>query len=732
MSTEAPGENLPPVRQTLVMQLQRHRKENRLLVFLALAVLVVWSAVSVLHQRAEEMDPATITRGLVLFVLSYLNVTLIAAVLFVLCRTLIKVWLERRRGVLGSRFRTRLLVTYIGLTAIPIGLLFFTATGFLQRSIDRWFSSPVREVVGRARSVEDMAERRIADGALEDARVLSRLRVESVPANRVPGALENFRRELRLDSAEIYRRGVREASAAGRAVLLSPLPASTLQSTDSHGEALKIEVLPDGSHLFRALRRSGDRIFAAGIRVPPADARAMRAIASAWSDYQKLEVQKPSIKAANVSTFLLITLAVLLASIWTGMTLARRITGPIAALAESTRRIRSGDLSARVDVVADDELGVLVESFNSMADGLQEARDSTLRSNEELQEINRRLDVERRLLSTVLESVTTGVIAFDASGRITVANPAARSLLTLGEADVTLERLESRPELAPLVSLLAEAGSGSAPASPREMILSGEGGERRLEIALRPLTDASGSERGGWVVAVEDSTHVAREQKLAAWSEVARRVAHEIKNPLTPIRLSAERIARRLRQGGPGLPEAIERGTKVIVEEVTFLKSLVDEFSRFARLPEMKPEPVDLPELTRSAVRLFDGARDGVSVRVESRLAREKVLLDPDQIKRVLINLIDNALEACGPRGKIQVRLSNGARGVTIEVADTGRGIPPRDREKLFLPDFTTKGRGTGLGLAIVSRIVADHKGTIRVEDNRPHGARFIIELPAA
>jgi nitrogen fixation/metabolism regulation signal transduction histidine kinase len=264
------------------------------------------------------------------------------------------------------------------------------------------------------------------------------------------------------------------------------------------------------------------------------------------------------------------------------------------------------------------------------------------------------------------------------------------------------------------------------------MILSGEGGERRLEIALRPLTDASGSERGGWVVAVEDSTHVAREQKLAAWSEVARRVAHEIKNPLTPIRLSAERIARRLRQGGPGLPEAIERGTKVIVEEVTFLKSLVDEFSRFARLPEMKPEPVDLPELTRSAVRLFDGARDGVSVRVESRLMRERVLLDPDQIKRVLINLIDNALEACGPSGEIQVRLSDGPRGVTIEVADTGRGIPPRDREKLFLPDFTTKGRGTGLGLAIVSRIVADHNGTIRVEDNRPRGARFIIELPAA
>jgi nitrogen fixation/metabolism regulation signal transduction histidine kinase len=457
----------------------------------------------------------------------------------------------------------------------------------------------------------------------------------------------------------------------------------------------------------------------------------MRAIASAWSDYQKLEVQKPSIKAANVSTFLLITLAVLLASIWTGMTLARRITGPIAALAESTRRIRSGDLSARVDVSANDELGVLVDSFNSMAAGLQDARDTTLKSNEELQEINRRLDLERRLFATVLESVTTGVLAFDTNGRITVANPAARSLLSLGEGDMSLERLRERPELERLVSLLEDAVRGSA-SSARELILSGDGAERRLEIALRPLSAATAGEHGGWVVAVEDTTHVAREQKLAAWSDVARRVAHEIKNPLTPIRLSAERIARRLRSGGPDLPETIERGTKVIVDEVRVLKSLVDEFSRFARLPEMKPEPVDLAGLAASAVRLFEGARDGVQVRLDSRLSRERVLLDPEQIKRVLINLIDNALEACGPVGETVVRLSDGAHGVTIEVADTGRGIPVRDREKLFLPDFTTKGRGTGLGLAIVSRIVADHNGTIRVEDNRPTGARFIIELPAA
>ena len=227
-------------------------------------------------------------------------------------------------------------------------------------------------------------------------------------------------------------------------------------------------------------------------------------------------------------------------------------------------------------------------------------------------------------------------------------------------------------------------------------------------------------------------THVAREQKLAAWSEVARRVAHEIKNPLTPIRLSAERIAKRWKAGAPDIAETIERGTRVIVEEVNFLKSLVDEFSRFARLPRMRPEPTDLSTLALSAVRLFDGAREGVRIEVESPRVPCIVTVDPEQIRRALINLIDNALEACGSSGVIVVAVSEGPRGVQLEVTDTGRGVSANDRERLFLPDFTTKGRGTGLGLAIVSRIVADHHGTIRVEDNRPRGARFIIELPAA
>ena len=711
----------------IASEILRRRKDNRLIVGLVLSVLVVWAAVSVLEQRAAELDPATITRGLLLFVLSYLNVTLIAAVLFVLGRTLLKTWLDRRRPALGSRFRTKLLVTYIGLTAIPVALVFFSATGLLQTTIDRWFSTPVRQVVVQARAVQDRAERRVLDQALNEARSVSAAARE-LSGDAVP-PLDARRRERGLDSLEIYRGGRRMAVTAADPQP-PPLAAATLGGDGAEGEPFKIEVLADGSHRYRAAFRSGDRVYVAGIRLPAAEARSLDGIAAAWSEYQKLEVQKPAIKAANISTFLLLTLAILFASIWTGLTLARRITEPIGALAASTGRLRSGDFSARVDVPATDELAVLVESFNRMAAGLEDARGALLHTNAELQDSNLRLELERRLFSTVLESVTTGVIALDAGGQITVCNPAARALLGLTE-EVTAVSLAARPDLEPLVTLLEEARSGAPAAAPRELVLSDDSGERHIEVSLRPLPRSDGEGRG-WVLALEDTTHVAREQKLAAWSEVARRVAHEIKNPLTPIRLSAERILRRFRAGEPDLPEAIERGTRIIVEEVGFLKSLVNEFSRFARLPQMRPQPTDLTELARSAVRLFEGEREGIAVRVESRLARGTVVLDPDQIKRALVNLIDNALEACDEEGEIVVTLSDREGGCTIEVADTGRGVPARDREKLFLPDFTTKGRGTGLGLAIVHRIVADHRGTIRVEDNRPRGARFIIELPAA
>jgi two-component system nitrogen regulation sensor histidine kinase NtrY len=703
-------------------------RDTRLIAALVLAVLVVFVAVRLLERSADRLE-GDITRGVLLFVLSYLNITLITAILFVLGRTLMKAWLEQRRGRLGSRFGTKLLATYIALTLIPIGLIFFLATSRLDRTIDRWFSTPAREVVERARAVEDAAERQIAARALGEARALQRL-AATAEGLEPAISLDQLRQEEGVEALEIYRAGRRWAISSSDPAL-PPLPAETLAEAATKREALKIEVLPDGSRRVRGVRGEGESAWASSLRVSARDAAAMGAIASAWSEYKKLEVQKSAIKAADISRFLLVTLAIVFGVVWVGLTLSRRITGPISALAESTGRLRAGDLSARVNVVADDELGVLVDSFNRMAAGLQETQAALLRSNADLRDTNVRLEQERGLLATILGSVTTGVLAFDGRGEVTACNPAARSLLDL-QGSVTAESLRARADLVPLCLLVEEARAGTFPAAPRELLRHGEEGERHLEMAVRPLEAIPGVEGTGLVLAVDDTTHVAREQKLAAWSEVARRVAHEIKNPLTPIRLSAERILRRFRAGDPELAHAVEGGTRTIVEEVDVLKGLVDEFARYARLPPMRPEPTDLPELARSAARLFEGVREGVRVAVDSRLPARTYSVDPDQIKRVLVNLVANAVEACGERGEITVTLRERTGGVVIEVSDTGRGIPAADRDKLFLPDFTTKGRGTGLGLAIVSRIVADHNGTIRVEDNRPRGARFIIELPAA
>jgi two-component system, NtrC family, nitrogen regulation sensor histidine kinase NtrY len=693
-------------------------------VALGLAVLLVWGAVSISEQSARHLAPETITTRILLFVLWYIDLTLIVAVLFVIFRALIKLMLERRRGVLGSKFKTKLLVTYIGLTLIPIGLIFIAATDLLQKSIDRWFALPVQQVMDRARQVNDMADRRLGDAARNEAHALAR----TLPAE--PRAIEAFLRQdahLRsLGSVEWYpggRAGFRAISSAPAGEGPPLLSTDDLRDvTDPQGWP-RIDVTSRGGHWIRAGVRNARGTVVVGFYVRPAEAKAGEFLSNAWSDYQKFEVQRPAIKASNLLTFLLLTLAVLFAAIWIGLTLARRITIPIQAMAESTRRIAEGDLTARVEAPAIDELGVLVDSFNTMTTELRENKEALLRSNRGLTDTN-------SLLSAVLSSVHTGIAVFDPDGRVAMANPAIERILGLRARPRHLDEWRAIPSLHPLVEYL-EKNRDSAADTTREFTLERDERPIRVEAAVAPLR-APESSIPALLLALEDTTEIARAQKLQAWSEVARRVAHEIKNPLTPIRLSAERMIRKLRSGDPETPQAVEEGARLIVEEVELLKSLVDEFSMFARMPETRPTPTDVRALTERVLRLYEDPDNGVCLRLDDHLAQRQFLLDPDQIQRALSNLLENALEATPKGGEITVRLSEADGHLSIEVADCGRGVPRTDRDKLFLPDFSTKGRGTGLGLAIVQRIVADHHGTIRCEDNKPRGARFIIELPAA
>jgi len=445
-----------------------------------------------------------------------------------------------------------------------------------------------------------------------------------------------------------------------------------------------------------------------------------------------MAAKKDDLKASHLLIFLMVTLLILLASSWVGLYLARRVTVPIQALAEGTRIISSGDLSHRVVVEADDELGVLVRSFNRMTEELASSKEQLERSNRELVATNQRLADQRAGIAAVLENVAAGVLSVDSAGRIRTCNSAALYMLRQREDDVLgkpVAEAWADPERRRLAAFVAETAEGQSTHASKEVHLTLGGELKTFDARMTALRDAEGKVAGR-VLVLEDLTELIQAQQLAAWNEAARRIAHEIKNPLTPIRLSAERLLRKSQQGDPGLAKAIEDGVEIIVREVVTLQGMVDEFSRYARMPRPRPAPVDLPRLVGETLHLYRNLKPGVEVEGEVDPALSAVWIDGEQIKRALINLLDNAVEATDAPGHVTVAAHPVNGHLEIQIADTGRGIPPESKEKLFLPYFSTKGRGTGLGLAIVHRIVTDHQGAIRVEDNAPRGTVFTVELP--
>jgi two-component system nitrogen regulation sensor histidine kinase NtrY len=493
---------------------------------------------------------------------------------------------------------------------------------------------------------------------------------------------------------------------------VSEPPARFFDEATSKGRAVKIDVGASGKWIRVGTRIGTTPYYAVtGVFVPAAMSRMIDESIVAHKNFQQLDAQRPTLKASQTSLFLAITLAILFTTLWTSIYASRSVTVPIQALAEATSKLAEGGYGHRITLTAGDELGKLIDSFNAMSAQIADA--------------NQRLDSERSYLFTVLDSVSAGIIAFTGDFELLSLNRAALAMLDIEQppprallADVLTG------DLTPLHDTLRELTQRTMRA--REVTLIRGGELRYLELSLARLC---GGGDNGWVVAIEDSTQLVQAQKLAAWNEAARRIAHEIKNPLTPIQLSAERIARKFRNGDGDTGQAIEEGTRTIVSEVGELKRMVDEFARFARMPVVHLRHAQLADILQQAASLYRDVKKDVTVTVSIEGELE-LLLDPEQIRRAVGNLLKNAVEAT-EAGEIRVTARREAQHVVIEIADPGRGVPDADKEKLFLPHFSTKGRGTGLGLAIVHRIVNDHDGRISVHDNYPRGTRFEIELPA-
>jgi two-component system nitrogen regulation sensor histidine kinase NtrY len=458
-----------------------------------------------------------------------------------------------------------------------------------------------------------------------------------------------------------------------------------------------------------------------------------RRMTQAFESYNQMRVRKRPLTGFYLSFFLMLTLCILVGASWVGLYLAKGITRPVQDLAAAAREIGAGRLDQRVEARSNDEFGSLVDAFNAMAGELATSRRRVERSTLDLERQHVEGENRRHYIETILERITAGVVSVDASGTVTTVNSAAARLLSLDRTVVgqPVTAVFDREDLHSLGALLSAGGRTTSEPAVQEIAMSRGGRELQLAAVATALTGDNG-EPAGQLLVLDDVTPLIRAQKVAAWREVARRLAHEIKNPLTPIQLSAERMRRHFAGGNAATRELVEECTTTIIGEVESLKGLVDEFAQFARMPSPRTVPTDLARLITETLALYDGIFTDVTI--VRRFAGDVPLvrLDVEQLRRVVINLVDNAIEAMDRKGEIviETQLDRANRLVRVIVADDGPGIPEVEREKLFLPYYSTKRRGSGLGLAIVRRIIAEHGGSVEVGDSSPRGTRFTIELP--
>jgi len=683
----------------------RYHKENRFLVAVFVFLMVLSSGAFYLLQRAKESSPEELTNRVLLFVLWYLDISLILILSFILIRNLVRLAVERRTGVLGSRFRTKLVLTYVGLTFVPVILIFLIATNLLQGSIDRWFSAPV-ETILRGGAQVTVQVRELVEDRLQRQAVVAAEEFENSGGRLDLVQLQHL---LGVDMVALYAGGdLEEAVADPRRIpaSLPPLRWEDLPPSDVRSERWR------GGLLIRAwspIENEGRMVV--GNMLPRELLFHLENAIAADASFQEMKRTQGTITATTILVFLAITLLLLFATVWIGLYLSRRFTEPLLAVAGATQRVAEGDALEEVDVPASDEMAVLVDSFNAMVRRVRATEGKILASNQEL--------------ATLLATVPTGVLSLNGENTMFRPNPAAAKML--GQPEWAQEWLPLDDlDRSGLEDLRARLLPGQPADARYELDIESGGEVIHVDITSRPLPG------GGRVVAMDDLTQLMQAQRQAAWSEVAQRIAHEIKNPLTPIQLAAERIQRRAASLDEGMRDIVTSGCEAIVGQVTGLKELVDAFQEYARMPAIDPRPTTIGQVLREVSSLYDGVREGLEVRVELPVEEIMALVDPVLLRQVLVNLLDNAVSATPGDGTIVIAARVEVEDVVIEVEDTGVGLPIEDTETLVEPFFSTKGRGSGMGLALVHRIVTDHGGVLELESLNSGGTRVRIVLKGA
>ncbi|MCH6544698.1 MAG: PAS domain S-box protein [Deltaproteobacteria bacterium] len=718
------------IEDSLRQEEAKRRKREGMVMLIATVMVLLFASFELLIP--EISTEYSLTNNIAFFLLVNINIILLVLLVFLVVRSLVKLLFERRRNILGSRLRVRLVLVFIGLSLIPTLLLFFIAGGFVTKSFEKWFGVQVANALRGSLEIGETYYQNSANNALFYARQLSRRITEAglfdpKSMDGLKAFVEAKQREYNLGTVEIFSPDRKPLVVAFNDKVptgITVKPESEFLNRALRGlEVTRTQGFGEGDIIRGAVpvKSQDDKILGVVVVdyfVPKSVAKRALQIRRSYDEHKNMAIFKEDIKNTYLMTLVLVTLVIIFSATWFGLYLAKGITGPIQKLAEGTHEVAHGNWDYQIDTSGDDEIGMLVGSFNQMT--------------RDLKQINTELEQRRRYMETLLANVTAGVVFVDQQGRITTINRAAEQVLGLDAGEVLGKRYNEVFQSDSLV-VLREIIDGVQGSRGIEREIKVTRSDRILTLLVTADTLRDDAEKIlGVMMFVEDITEIQKVQRMEAWREVARRIAHEIKNPLTPIRLSAQRLRKRYEHLLEGNGAVLEKCTSTIIKQVEELKNLVDEFSNFARLPTAKLAPNDLNQVVKEALFLFKEGHKDLEFRFDRQGDLPLLELDREQIKRVLINLLDNAVAVVGEGGRIEISTEyDPSLGIVhLEVADNGCGMSPEVRENIFEPYFSTKKDGTGLGLAIVSAIVSDHRGYIRVRPNEPTGTRFIIELP--
>jgi two-component system nitrogen regulation sensor histidine kinase NtrY len=736
--------NNPPKRT----QEQRKRRREWLIAGLVtVLVVLLWRYEQELFQFSAQLP---LSQSILVLALININILLIILILFLVLRNLFKLLLERRRQLPGARLRTKLVAAFVALSLVPTMLLFFVAAGIISSTIENWFNTEIETSLEESLAVAQTYYKNSATNALYYADQIARIVKEQKLLNETN--LPNLAALIKQKQQE-YNLGVVEVFSATHEELVraSNPQIPTADFTDPDSETIRKALLGNRFHNITPMGKADlirgivpvfsnwnpndvVGVVIVNYYVPYSLVSKMKEISSSFEQYKGTKLLKGKIQKGYVLVLLLIALVIIFLATWFGFHLARGITVPIQELALATNRVAEGDLDVHIAIQSDDEIALLVEAFNKMTSDLRKGQEGIRQANRELQVSNLELEQRRRYMEIILKNVTAGVISVDRQGKLTTINKSAEKLLKIHTGNVLgknfreVLKTEHLPLIKELRVLLAQSGKDSI---RKQVSVDLPETKLTLLVNLTTLRDENG-EFMGTVVVFDDLTQLIRAQRMAAWREVARRIAHEIKNPLTPIQLSAQRLRRRYLSRFDSDDTVFDECTLMIVKQVDELKNLVNEFSSFARMPASSPTPNNLNEIIAEALVLYQEGHKDIDFTFSADNQLPIFNLDRDQIKRAVINLLDNAVSATTDDGHviIETNYNPALQIASFTVADNGCGISAEDKPRLFEPYFSTKKTGTGLGLAIVSSVISDHNGYIRVKDNQPKGTRFIVELP--